>query len=99
MNRYEKEEIRNLPPKYRPLGAWAYFGYGLLFAIPLIGLISALACALSSENIARRSYARSYLIADFFAAILIVAVVLLLWMTGILDVIITEIIHLSSENA
>lgn len=99
MNRYEKEEIRNLPPKYRPLGAWAYFGYGLLFAIPLIGLISALACALSSENIARRSYARSYFIWDFFWTILIAAVVLVLWMTGILDVIITEIINLSSENA
>ncbi|MGN1078374.1 MAG: ABC transporter permease [Candidatus Gallimonas sp.] len=99
MNRYEKEEIRNLPPKYRPLGAWAYFGYGFLFTIPFVGLICALVCALSSENIARRSYARSYFIADFFAEILIIAVVLVLWATGILDVIIAEILNLSSENA
>jgi len=24
---------------YKPLGMWAYFGYDILFAIPLIGLM------------------------------------------------------------
>lgn len=28
-----------LPEKYRPLGMWAYFGYTILFSIPLLGFI------------------------------------------------------------
>ncbi len=37
MNSYEKAEIQRLDSKYRPLGAWEYFGYTLLFSLPLIG--------------------------------------------------------------
>lgn len=73
MNRTEKEEINLLPPKYRPLGAWSYFGYNILFALPLIGWIFMVVFALSDTNINRRSFARS-----FFCvwAIVIVIVVL-----------------------
>lgn len=60
MNRYEKDEIRSLPPKYRPMGAWEYFGYSILYAIPLIGFIMLIVFACSGSNIARRSHARSY---------------------------------------
>ena len=60
MNRYEKNEIQNLPSKYRPMGAWSYWGYTILFGIPLIGQIALLICALSSSNISRRSFARGY---------------------------------------
>lgn len=28
-----------LPKEYKPLSAWAYFGYQLLFAIPFVGFI------------------------------------------------------------
>ena len=28
-----------LPSQYRPIGAWGYFGYSLLFSIPLVGFI------------------------------------------------------------
>ena len=60
MNRYEKNEIQNIPSKYRPMGAWSYWGYTILFGIPLIGQIALLICALSSSNISRRSFARGY---------------------------------------
>ena len=56
----EKREIEMLPPKYRPLGAWEYFGYTFLFAIPLIGLIMMIIFALDGSNVVRRSFARSY---------------------------------------
>ncbi len=49
-----------IPSKYKPLSAWAYFGYNLLFAIPLIGLICLIVFSLSNENINRRNYARSF---------------------------------------
>ena len=29
----------NIPNEYRVLSPWAYFGYSILFAIPLVGLI------------------------------------------------------------
>ena len=70
MNSYEKDEISRLPYKYRPMGAWSYFGYQILFAIPLIGFIALLVCALSSSNINRRSFARSYFCVVIIAVIL-----------------------------
>ena len=60
MNKFERLERDNLPPKYRPLGAWSYFGYMLLFSIPLIGFICLVVFAISDSNINRRSFARSY---------------------------------------
>ena len=49
-----------LPDKYRPLGAWAYFGYQLLFAIPVVGFILLIVFSCSDDNINRRNFARSY---------------------------------------
>lgn len=70
MKKEEKQEIAQLPQKYRPMGAWKYFGYSILFGLPLIGFIALIVCAFSSKNIVRRSYARS-----FFCAFLIVAII------------------------
>ncbi len=47
-------------PAYKPIGAWGYFGYNLLFAIPLVGFICLIVFSLSNENINRRNYARSF---------------------------------------
>ena len=73
MNSYEKEEISKLPSKYRPIGAWGYFGYSILFSIPLVGLICLIVFACSESNINRRSFARSY-----FCAFIIIAIVFVL---------------------
>lgn len=62
------------PAEYKPLGAWAYFGYSILFSIPLIGLIFNLVYCFSDSNINRRNYARSFWCAYLFA--FIVAIVL-----------------------
>lgn len=50
----------NIPENYRPLGAWAYFGLGLLYSIPIVGFIFLIIHSCSSANINRRSFARSY---------------------------------------
>lgn len=63
---------QNIPEQYRPLSPWAYFGYSLLFGIPIIGIICAIIFAFDSSNINRRNYARSIFC--------IFAVVLILWM-------------------
>ncbi len=72
MNSYEKAEIQRLDSKYRPLGAWEYFGYTLLFSLPLIGFICLLIFCFSDSNINRRSFARSYFCGFFIVAILAV---------------------------
>ena len=49
-----------LPERFRPLSAWAYFGYALLFAIPVVGFIFLIVFSCSGKNVNRRSFARSY---------------------------------------
>lgn len=60
--------------QFRPLSAWAYFGYTILFAIPIIGWFFLLVFTFSTKNYNRRSFARSrwcgLIIAGIVAAIL-----------------------------
>ncbi len=62
----------DLPAKYRPMSAWAYFGWNLLFAIPIVGFILLLVFSFSNDNINRRNYARSFWCALLILAILVV---------------------------
>ena len=46
---------------YSPIKAWGYFGYTLLFGIPIIGFILLVVFSLGgTRNINLRNYARSY---------------------------------------
>ena len=76
MNDTERVEISALPMKYRPLSAWAYFGYTIVFQLPLIGFILLVIFALDSSNINRRSFARSYF-CGLLIVIILVAVIIL----------------------
>ena len=66
-----------LPNKYRPLSAWAYFGYNLLFSIPLIGFILLIVFSFDSSNINRRNYARSFFCGLLISIIFIVFLLIL----------------------
>jgi hypothetical protein len=63
----------NIPREYKPISAWGYFGYNLLFSIPIVGFICLIIFSLDSSNINRRSYARS-----FFIIYLLIAIVFLI---------------------
>ena len=52
-----KEQV---PAAYKPISAWGYFGYKLLFCIPVVGFILLIVFSVSDENINRRNFARSY---------------------------------------
>lgn len=73
----------NLPNEYRPLSAWAYFGYNILFAIPLVGFIMLIVFAFDSSNINRRNYARSFFCAYLIVFILLIIVLVLCLVFGI----------------
>ncbi len=73
-------EIRNLNDEIRPISMWGYLGYQILFAIPLVGFIMLLVCALGgSRNVNVRNFARSY----FCVAIIVVVIVALMAMSGV----------------
>ena len=52
----------NIPNEYKPISAWGYFGYNILFSIPIIGFIFLIVFSFDSSNINRRNYARSFFI-------------------------------------
>lgn len=70
MTSFEKAEIRRLPKKYRPMGAWGYFWHSVLYSIPVIGWICLIWGACNDKRISRRSYARSYFCILIFALVI-----------------------------
>ncbi|MGN0642222.1 MAG: hypothetical protein ACI4JJ_03675 [Huintestinicola sp.] len=59
-----------LPMQYKPLSPWAYFGYTILFSIPVVGLILLIVFSFSNDNINKRNFARSYFCVYALALIL-----------------------------
>ena len=66
--------------RFRPLSPWAYFGYTLLFSIPIVGFILLIVFSLTSDNINRRNFARSY----FVLAFLLLIIVAVLLVSGVI---------------
>ena len=69
-NTVVNQDVNSLPSQYRPLSPWAYFGYNILFAIPLVGFISLIVLSFNDTNINRRNYARSFFCVYILAIIL-----------------------------
>ena len=52
---------QNIPKEYKPISMWGYFGYELLFSIPVAGFIILLVFACGgTSNINLKNFARSY---------------------------------------
>ena len=76
------EENQNIPSEYKVLSPWAYFGYNILFAIPLVGFILALVLAFDNSNLNRRNFARAYFCGMILVGILVVIAVVFSMLTG-----------------
>jgi len=68
--------LEDLPPELKPMSAWAYVGWGILFALPIAGLVLIIVFSCVSGNINRKRFARSYLCWILIAAILVTILVL-----------------------
>ena len=70
----------NLPIEYKPISMWGYFGYQILFAIPIVGLICLIifACG-GTKNVNLKNFARSY----FCTVILFVIILIVLSVLGV----------------
>lgn len=73
----------NIPNEYRPLSAWGYVGYNLLFGLPLAGLIFVIVFALDNNYIARRNYARSVLCWMLIGIVLSIIIGVLFMVLGV----------------
>ncbi len=67
-------QLGQVPSQYKPLSPWAYFGYSLLFTLPLIGIIMLFVYAFDGSNLNRRNFARSYFIGLILAVIVSIVV-------------------------
>ena len=48
-------DYNNLPPEYRPISMWGYFGYEILFSIPIVGFILLLVFSFGgTKNVSQR---------------------------------------------
>ena len=50
---------RKIPAEYTPISMWGYFGYEILFSIPVIGWIIVIVFAISASNQNLKNFARS----------------------------------------
>lgn len=66
--------IESIPPEYKPISMWGYFGYTVLFMIPIIGFIIAIVFSFTAKNKNVRNFARSQ-----FCWIIVLFVLLLLF--------------------
>ena len=75
---------RVLPPENEPLSAWGYFGYKLLFGIPIVGfiLLIVFSCG-ASRNVNLKSFARSYWCDLLFGAIIALLIVIICLIVGV----------------
>lgn len=79
-NDVEKDVASDIPVEYKPITMWGYFGFQILFAIPIVGLICLIIFAFGgTSNINLRNYARSY----FCTLILFVILLIVLSLLGI----------------
>ncbi len=67
--------MNDIPEQYRPISAWGYFGYNILFNIPIVGFICLIIFSFDNSNINRRNYARSFFCIYALVIILIVAAI------------------------
>ncbi len=73
----------------KPISAWGYVGYSILWAIPVLGQLLWLCAALFAKNQNKKNYARSYfcaLILGILIAVVAVAVVFGLSALGLFNI-------------
>lgn len=70
--------------EYKPITMWGYFGYEILFSIPLIGFIMLIVFSLGgTKNVNLKNFARSYFCYTIIALIIIGILVAVLTGMGV----------------
>ncbi len=78
-------ENKNIPEEYRPISMWGYFGYEILFSIPIIGFICLIVFAIGSKNINKKNFARSYFCYRIIVCLIALCIFAVAVFTGAVD--------------
>ena len=63
-----------LTDEYKPISMWGYFGYEILFSIPIVGFIVLIVLSINGKNQNVKNFARSYFCFTIIVLILLVSV-------------------------
>ncbi len=72
----------NIPAEYKPISMWGYFGYEILFSIPVIGFICLIIMSFAPSNKNVKNFARSYFCLFIISLVLTIVLVAIALATG-----------------
>lgn len=72
-----------IPPEYRPLSPWAYFGMALLYSIPFAGFVLLIVMSFAPRNKNLKNFTRAYWCAALVVLAIAVIVVVLAVALGV----------------
>ncbi|MBQ1297814.1 MAG: hypothetical protein IIY21_27490 [Clostridiales bacterium] len=72
----------NIPEEYRPISMWGYFGYEILFSIPIVGFICLIVFALGAKNVNKKNFARSYFCYTIIVCLIAIVIFAIMMATG-----------------
>lgn len=71
-----------IPPEYKPMSPWAYFGWSLLYSIPFVGFVLLIVMSFAPRNKNHKNFTRSYWCGALIVLALVVVVLLLAFALG-----------------
>ena len=75
----------NVPSEYKPISMWGYFGYEILFSIPVIGFICLIIMSFAAGNKNVKNFARSYFSLFILGLIFVIVLVAIAMATGAVE--------------
>ena len=87
-----------IPATHKPISAWGYFGYRLLYSIPVIGWIFLIIHAIGAYNVNVRRHARSYFCTLLVVLVIAAALVALIMVSGIFNNVDTDALVKAFED-
>ena len=81
MEVYEMDN-NNIPEEYRPISMWGYFGYEILFSIPIVGFICLIVFAIGAKNVNKKNFARSYFCYTIIVCLIAIVIFAIMMATG-----------------
>ena len=78
----EQPVTPRIPPEYKPLSPWAYFGWSLLYSIPFVGFVLLIVMSFAPRNKNHKNFTRAYWCGALVALIALVVMVLFAILVG-----------------
>ena len=78
----KKMDNNMIPEEYRPISMWGYFGYEILFSIPIVGFICLIIFAIGAKNVNKKNFARSYFCYTIICIMVFAVVLAIVMATG-----------------